>query len=64
MDADIPKVYHDLDDPSRTLSWNQGRTLVRKLVAGFRAAGLKKGDCFSITSFNDVRLLLAWFQSN
>jgi 4-coumarate--CoA ligase len=24
------------------------------LVAGFRKAGLKKGDCFAITSFNDI----------
>ena len=54
-DLDKP-VYHDIDNPTRTLSYNQGRTIVRKLVAGFRAAGLKKGDCFSITSFNDVRL--------
>ncbi|ETN37935.1 uncharacterized protein HMPREF1541_07558 [Cyphellophora europaea CBS 101466] len=55
-DLDKP-VYHDLDDESRTLSYNQGRVLVRKLVAGFRAAGLKKGDCFSITAFNDVTML-------
>jgi 4-coumarate--CoA ligase len=27
---------------------------VRKLIAGFRKAGLKKGDCFAITSFNDI----------
>lgn len=28
--------------------------MVRKLVAGFRRAGLKRGNCFSITSFNDI----------
>lgn len=50
----IYQIYHDLDDPSRTLSYNQGRKIVRQLVAGFRAAGLKKGECFSITAFNDV----------
>lgn len=27
---------------------------MRKLVRGFRAAGLQKGDCFAITSFNDI----------
>lgn len=27
---------------------------MRKLVAGFRKAGMKKGDCFAITSFNDI----------
>ncbi|ORY17341.1 hypothetical protein BCR34DRAFT_622014 [Clohesyomyces aquaticus] len=52
-DHDKP-IYHDLDNPNRTLSWRQGYDLVRKLVAGFRAAGLQKGDCFSITSFNDI----------
>ncbi|KAF2014491.1 acetyl-CoA synthetase-like protein [Aaosphaeria arxii CBS 175.79] len=52
-DLDKP-VYYDIDDPNRTISWNQGYRIVRKLVAGFRAAGLQRGDCFSITSFNDI----------
>ncbi|KAH7366615.1 acyl-CoA synthetase [Pyrenochaeta sp. MPI-SDFR-AT-0127] len=52
-DDDKP-IYHDADDESRTLSRRQGRNVVRKLVAGFRKAGLKKGDCFAITSFNDI----------
>ncbi|KAF2732344.1 acetyl-CoA synthetase-like protein [Polyplosphaeria fusca] len=52
-DPDEP-IYHDIDNESRTISWSQGRTLVRKLVAGFRKAGMKQGDCFSITSFNDI----------
>lgn len=52
-DADKP-IYHDIDDESRTISRRQGKTIVRKLVAGFRAAGLQKGECFSITSFNDI----------
>lgn len=53
FDADKP-IYHDIDDENRTISWNQGKSLVRKLVAGFRKAGLKRGDCFAITSFNDI----------
>lgn len=52
-DPDRP-IYHDLDNPNRTISHRQARSTVRKLIAGFRAAGLKKGDCFSITSFNDI----------
>ncbi|KPI35975.1 putative acyl-coenzyme A synthetase [Cyphellophora attinorum] len=59
-DLDKP-IYHDLDS-DRTLSYNEGKALVRKLVAGFRAAGLKKGDCFALASFNDIMysmLLLA-----
>jgi acyl-CoA synthetase (AMP-forming)/AMP-acid ligase II len=52
-DPDKP-IYHDIDEPSRTLSWNQGYRIVRKLISGFRKAGLKQGECFSITSFNDI----------
>ncbi|KAL6703608.1 Acyl-CoA synthetase actt5 [Coniothyrium glycines] len=52
-DDDKP-IYHDADDESRALSRAQGRSIVRKLVRGFRAAGLQKGDCFAITSFNDI----------
>ncbi|KAK3714260.1 hypothetical protein LTR37_007846 [Vermiconidia calcicola] len=44
----------DVDDTSRSLSWHQARCMVRKLVAGFRAAGLKPGDCVSIAAFNDI----------
>jgi len=52
-DPHIP-IYHDLDNPSRTISHAQANIYVRQLVAGFRRAGLRKGDCFSITSFNDI----------
>lgn len=47
-------IYHDIDDETRTISRRQGLNIVRKLVAGFRKAGLKRGECFSITSFNDI----------
>ncbi|KIW35430.1 uncharacterized protein PV07_02127 [Cladophialophora immunda] len=52
-DPDKP-IYHDLENPNRTISWRQGRSITRKLAAGFRKAGLKRGDCFSIASFNDI----------
>jgi 4-coumarate--CoA ligase len=48
------KIYHDADNESRTLSRRQGLSIVRKLVAGFQEAGMKSGDCFAITSFNDI----------
>ncbi|KAF2846722.1 acetyl-CoA synthetase-like protein [Plenodomus tracheiphilus IPT5] len=51
---DNAPIYHDASDNNRTLSRAQSRTLVRQLVAGFRAAGLKPGDCFAISSFNDI----------
>ncbi|KAF7193565.1 Acyl-CoA synthetase ACTT5 [Pseudocercospora fuligena] len=47
-------IYIDLENPSRTLSWTQSRTIVRQLIAGFHAAGLKPGDCVMIASFNDI----------
>ncbi|KAH8657430.1 4-coumarate-CoA ligase-like protein [Tricladium varicosporioides] len=50
---DMP-IYLDAKDPSRCLSLNQARTLVRQLIAGFHAAGMKKGDCVCIHSFNDI----------
>ncbi|KAK5086995.1 Acyl-CoA synthetase actt5 [Lithohypha guttulata] len=52
-DPDTP-IYHDLDDPNRTISHRQAKDHVRRLVAGFRKAGLRRGDCFSVTSFNDI----------
>lgn len=52
-DRDEP-IYIDAKDPARSVSSNQARTLVRKLVAGFHAAGLKKGDCVCLHSFNDI----------
>ena len=40
--------------PERSISGREGRSLVRKLVAGLRNAGLKPGDCVVVASFNDV----------
>jgi acyl-CoA synthetase (AMP-forming)/AMP-acid ligase II len=50
----IFQVLHDAADPTRTISANQARTLIRKLVAGFQNAGLQRGDCVLIHSFNDI----------
>ncbi|KAF2817521.1 acetyl-CoA synthetase-like protein [Mytilinidion resinicola] len=52
-DLDKP-VYIDAADPRRFISARQGRAIIRKLVAGFRNSGLKKGDCVVIASFNDL----------
>ncbi|KAK6587215.1 hypothetical protein PZA11_000505 [Diplocarpon coronariae] len=52
-DQDEP-IYIDATDPSRSISCNQARVLVRKIVAGLHAAGLKKGDCVCLHSFNDI----------
>lgn len=48
-------IYIDALNPtSNSISARQARTLVRKLVAGFRAIGLEKGDCVCLHSFNDI----------
>ncbi|KAI8938197.1 Acyl-CoA synthetase actt5 [Plenodomus lindquistii] len=57
---DNAAIYHDVSDSSRSLSRSQSRTLVRQLVAGFRAAGLQPGDCFAISSFNDILYPIAF----
>ena len=53
-EANVKQIFIDLDDTRRSLSWRQSRSMVRRLVAGFRAAGLQPGDCVSIASFNDI----------
>ena len=49
-------IYVDCINPSNSITANQAYVLIRKLVAGFRAAGLQKGDVVCIHSFNNVRL--------
>ncbi|KAH0596607.1 hypothetical protein MHUMG1_05725 [Metarhizium humberi] len=52
-DQDKP-VYVDTNDSTRTISCNQARVIIRQLIAGLRAAGVKPGDCIAIHSFNDI----------
>lgn len=48
------QIYIDAHNPTRSISCNQARKLIRQIIAGLRAAGLQKGDCVLIHSFNDV----------
>lgn len=48
------KIYVDALDTSRFYTAADCKTLIRKLVAGFTKAGLKRGDCVCIHSFNDI----------
>jgi hypothetical protein len=50
----VSQVFIDTSDPRRSISCKEARRTIRQLVAGFRATGLRKGDCVSIHSFNDV----------
>lgn len=48
-------LYTDAECPSRSLNAAQTRTLVRKLIAGFKTAGLRRGDRVLVHLFNNVR---------
>ncbi|GIJ86355.1 hypothetical protein Asppvi_005243 [Aspergillus pseudoviridinutans] len=52
-DANRP-IYVDVHNPSRSISCAQARKIVRQLIAGLRAWGVKPGDCVAIHSFNDI----------
>ncbi|KAF9891853.1 hypothetical protein FE257_003338 [Aspergillus nanangensis] len=52
-DHDDP-VYVDVHNPSRSLSYNQAKKIIRQLIAGLQAWGVKQGDCVAIHSFNDI----------
>ncbi|RMD41068.1 hypothetical protein DV735_g4015, partial [Chaetothyriales sp. CBS 134920] len=47
-------VYRDALDTSRSISFNQARTRIRKLTAGLRSLGVRPGDCVLHLSFNDI----------
>ncbi|KAL4864997.1 hypothetical protein BDV12DRAFT_200538 [Aspergillus spectabilis] len=47
-------LYIDVANPSRSISHNQARTIIRQLIAGLRAWGVKPGDCVAVHSFNDI----------
>ncbi|EEP79425.1 hypothetical protein UREG_04271 [Uncinocarpus reesii 1704] len=52
-DQDKP-IYINPHNPSESISCNQARVLIRKLIAGLRANGFKRGDCLNVHSFNDI----------
>ena len=54
LDGTDSQILVDAHDPERSISCNQARRIVRHLIAGLRAAGVKPGDCVGIHAFNDV----------
>lgn len=48
------KIYLDPYNPEQSITTNEARCMVKKLVSGFKAAGLRRGDCVCIHAFNDV----------
>ena len=47
-------IYIDASDTKRHYTHQSAKTTIRQLCAGFRAAGLQKGDTVCVHSFNDV----------
>lgn len=58
-DEDQP-IYIDAINPQNSISTRQARSLVRKLIAGLRKIGMKRGDCACINSFNDIHYPLVF----
>ncbi|THW73602.1 acetyl-CoA synthetase-like protein [Aureobasidium pullulans] len=47
-------IYIDCRNPTQSISSREAWKLVRTLIAGFRHAGLKAGDCVCIHTFNFI----------
>lgn len=47
-------IFIDAEEPKRTISAEDARSTIRKLIAGLKVAGLNKGDCVCLHSFNNV----------
>ena len=48
------KIYLDPENRETSISAREARTYVRKFVAGWKAVGLKPGDCVCVHAFNNV----------
>lgn len=52
--AKVFQLLIDASNPSRSVTFNQLQTLVRRLTSGLTVVGIKPGDCVCVYSFNDV----------
>lgn len=52
-DWDDP-IYVNGKNPKDSISARQAHSMIRKLTAGFKALGVRKGDCVCMNSFNDI----------
>lgn len=52
---DYRPLYLDAEDPSRSLTGSQFRSLVRTLIAGLQAHHVQRGDCVLLHLGNSVR---------
>ncbi|KAH8799478.1 hypothetical protein F5884DRAFT_812328 [Xylogone sp. PMI_703] len=47
-------IYIDAIDDRRRLTYSQARSMVRKLISGFKSHGVKPGDSVLVNSFSDI----------
>jgi len=47
-------IYINAEDTSQSYSHRQAKESIRKIAAGLKALGLKKGDTVCLHSFNSV----------
>ncbi|KAF3386878.1 putative acyl-coenzyme A synthetase [Penicillium rolfsii] len=47
-------IYVDTKDPTQTVSFNQARTIIRRLITGLRAAGVEVNDCVALHALNNL----------
>ncbi|EXJ60273.1 hypothetical protein A1O7_04425 [Cladophialophora yegresii CBS 114405] len=47
-------IFIDATNTSRSVSHVRARKLIRQLIAGLHKAGVRRGDCVLIHSFNDI----------
>ncbi|KAG0634513.1 hypothetical protein HOY80DRAFT_523060 [Tuber brumale] len=51
---DDRKILIDANNDSRYVTFGHARNTIRRLIKGLKAAGMGKGDCVLIHSFNDI----------
>ncbi|KAF7524208.1 hypothetical protein PCG10_005900 [Penicillium crustosum] len=51
-------IYVDTKDQTQTVSFNQARTIIRRLITGLRAAGVQVNDCVAVHAFNNLHYSL------
>ncbi|KAI4813527.1 hypothetical protein E4T44_10711, partial [Aureobasidium sp. EXF-8845] len=55
------QILIDTADPGNRLNTRQATSLIRTLIAGFRAAGLKPGDAVCVHAFNSILYPILYF---
>ncbi|KAJ8118894.1 hypothetical protein OPT61_g222 [Boeremia exigua] len=54
FDHELPEIYIDAYDATNSISAAQAKVMIRQLIAGFRHAGVQKGDTVLVHAFNSI----------